>query len=800
MVFVMETHNHHSLAVVRGLGDTLFQERRPPDTWEDHDVVYLDLTSLKLTPGYFVPFLIPHKITPPSTGAARDLLNTAWTYLRATKAKFCVMAIDESLEASDSDLDFARRYGIAIIDGETQRKLSDLRDPQSVSRVIASTLARYVGRESLSPYVPGRPASGGRFFGRQQTLNQLTGTFKGNYTILGTRRIGKTSLLQQIKTSLELSYQDINSVFLNAQMCQSSSDLEQQLAVRLDPRNARAIYSGKWIKRHLLQKQMEAHDTVIFVDELDHAIRVDADENFRFLSTLRWLGEHEKCQIFLAGSYVSIRAARDMHTPLFNFTQPLFLGPLTETETLDMVTRPLTLLGIDLTGSDLPGAIFHETRGYPELIQICCAEVVRRSQEQQFIPTAQRVLGSFIPGRLFRERVIKVFLENTREIERIIFFVLLDDAKKAGASLQKYTFGPAEIYRLLTDHKREVDPAELDDVLLNLEVTSAIQRLPGGSDKFRFGLPSLARTHTTELPYYLQEAMSQVLGDRGSITRETRVPKERYVERNEHRAPDPVTSVLPDQTQKDFFISYTKTDERWASWVGWVLEEAGYSVILQRWDFVPGTNFVSAMHDALESTQRTIIILSAEYLSSAYCKAEWTSVFALDPASIARRLIPFRVSACKPTGLLNTLVYLDLFGMSKNEARATVLGAFEVRRKPEQEPDFPTDDTVEFPAADHSLAKGSTLSGIGVLRDASAEGDIKMARERIELHKFLNDIPVEIFNMLIFALRPPLGSVPPMPAAQAERVTQLIEWAEGDQGCGLRVLNKVLDELNEQYL
>jgi hypothetical protein len=39
------------------------------------------------------------------------------------------------------------------------------------------------------------------------------------------------------------------------------------------------------------------------------------------------------------------------------------------------------------------------------------------------------------------------------------------------------------------------------------------------------------------------------------------------------------------------FISYTLTDQQWAEWIAWVLEEeGGYRVLVQAWDFVPGTN------------------------------------------------------------------------------------------------------------------------------------------------------------------------------------------------------------------
>ena len=37
--------------------------------------------------------------------------------------------------------------------------------------------------------------------------------------------------------------------------------------------------------------------------------------------------------------------------------------------------------------------------------------------------------------------------------------------------------------------------------------------------------------------------------------------------------------------QRDFFVSFNQADRTWATWIAWVLEEAGYSVWFQDWDF-----------------------------------------------------------------------------------------------------------------------------------------------------------------------------------------------------------------------
>src|ERR687884_2012487 len=94
--------------------------------------------------------------------------------------------------------------------------------------------------------------------------------------------------------------------------------------------------------------------------------------------------------------------------------------------------------------------------------------------------------------------------------------------------------------------------------------------------------------------------------------------------------------------RKDFFISYNRADRAWAEWIAWQLEEAGYTTVIQAWDFRPGGNFVLDMLRAAEA-QRTIAVLSPEYLTALYTQPEWAAAFAEDPASNLGVLLPVRV-------------------------------------------------------------------------------------------------------------------------------------------------------------
>jgi hypothetical protein len=145
--------------------------------------------------------------------------------------------------------------------------------------------------------------------------------------------------------------------------------------------------------------------------------------------------------------------------------------------------------------------------------------------------------------------------------------------------------------------------------------------------------------------------------------------------------------------QSDFFISYAQADQPWAEWIAWQLEERGYSVLVQVWDFAADSNWIAEMSHGVRSSARTIAVLSDAYLGSSYATAEWQSAWAADPSGIRRSLLVVRVADCERPGLLHSVVGADLFGVTEATARTRlrdlVDGARTGRAKPTAPPAFP---------------------------------------------------------------------------------------------------------------
>jgi len=148
----------------------------------------------------------------------------------------------------------------------------------------------------------------------------------------------------------------------------------------------------------------------------------------------------------------------------------------------------------------------------------------------------------------------------------------------------------------------------------------------------------------------------------------------------------------------DFFISYTSPDRRWAEWIAWQLEEAGYSVIVQAWDFVAGRNFVHEMQMAAQRARRTIAVLTPAYLVAPFPAAEWEAAFRDDPTGAERKLVPVRVERCQPDGILASIVWVDLLGLDEEAARERLLAGMRDRAKPSEPPSFPGHAATSPPA------------------------------------------------------------------------------------------------------
>ncbi|SDY84689.1 Tetratricopeptide repeat-containing protein [Geodermatophilus africanus] len=138
----------------------------------------------------------------------------------------------------------------------------------------------------------------------------------------------------------------------------------------------------------------------------------------------------------------------------------------------------------------------------------------------------------------------------------------------------------------------------------------------------------------------------------------------------------------------DFFISHAGRDTAWAEWLGWQLQEAGYSVELDVWDWAPGEDFVARMAAALESADRVLAVCTEAYFTSVYGGAELRAAFAGHRMADAGRIVPVLVEPVTLPALYAPLIHLDLTGLDEAAAAAR-LRARLAGLRPTGPPPFP---------------------------------------------------------------------------------------------------------------
>ena len=201
--------------------------------------------------------------------------------------------------------------------------------------------------------------------------------------------------------------------------------------------------------------------------------------------------------------------------------------------------------------------------------------------------------------------------------------------------------------------------------------------------------------------------------------------------------------------KKDFFVSYNKTDKKWAKWVAGTLEERGYSVYLQAWDIAAGDDFIEKMNLFLENSSNYIAILSNDFWKSKYCSKEFTTAFNSHLKKEIDKFLSIRVDETALPALYSTTVYIDLFDIDEEQAVKKLMDAVNHTENPRNKGVFP-----KKVVRDNQKFKIDKLSFPGL--PTTNYDYSNTLREIILLEKSSNESG-DLFNRLIFDVFHSLG-------------------------------------------
>jgi len=506
---------------IKNLRENGFKSHRHPTSDDDFESYYLDLTPLKIRSGYFTPFMtIRRSFGPLSYDQYLSVIDKAGAfYAHQTNSNFVVLLAGGQIPHHDDEIRaHAAALNVAILDRRAIDTIAAAPKGRAKERALGAALGNALGRIKLSPYVIGKHAIGSRFFGRRIQINKLMpGRQGGGCTIVGNRRIGKTSLLKEVQRRMinEDPSTLVADIYGGAKF-QNTHEVLSAIIKSLQPQARLLQDSDSNLIRnfrsyiHALADR-ERRSVAVFIDELDGLLIFDAEHNYELLDILRDAFNHERCHIFFAGFRITMEAKANSSCPLHNFGRLVALGPLSREETVEMITRPLENLGLDLSNSDLAGTIYGETAGQPELIQYCGAELIHYYTENGRIPDATTLLTRVVEDRGFEQAIFGSFLQNSTARERLACYLLIGHAESSSTNLDSYEFGMATVDDLLQRQGLSLDEHSLYTLMSNLNVGGITTGIEGRQHEYRFSVPQFARyCMNLDLKFLTSKALREV--------------------------------------------------------------------------------------------------------------------------------------------------------------------------------------------------------------------------------------------------------------------------------------------------
>ena len=409
--------------------------------------------------------------------------------------------------------------------------------------------------EMRIPYIVGRWVRGQNHYGRQRLVDYLLATSDSATWLVGTRRMGKTSLLRQLEYVTASGETPFVPVFWDLQGCQNSGDMSAELAYSLEEAQPRFQTHGIDVRlsagddaadvlRALVRKADKANKRpLVLIDEAEALIRIAGSEQ-AWLAKLRKVLQEGNLRCIVTSTKL-LAQLNEMNAGWT--TSPFLFGfNLANLWQLDLEAAH-ALIRQDQSPSPvqvedaLVEEILNLTNGHPYLIQFLCQRlfvvdvrrrgVLRAPTDEDLCP--DQILAGFfridfqyltkIERRLLlaisdlsiakREEVMAAL--NDEPPQRVDMF--LYGLRKLGylRSLhERWAVGNEYLRRWLQDHRAELgalsEPAVEDSVHENI--------LRAGRDNELTYL----RYEIDELEAELQQMLTQQPGERAPYDEATR--------------------------------------------------------------------------------------------------------------------------------------------------------------------------------------------------------------------------------------------------------------------------------------
>ncbi|MDQ3954533.1 MAG: ATP-binding protein [Actinomycetota bacterium] len=304
-----------------------------------------------------------------------------------------------------------------------------LRNKQSLRDSFVASVVEQSDLTKVSPFLVSGAVPERAFFGREAEKATLVGTLTSNsVALLGGRRIGKTSLLYNVRTDLEQA----GFTVFDAD-CQTVRTWEDfgQLATRRWKVEVDKDFTPESLFRlaEQLNSRADSGRVVFLLDEIDQLLQWDLQHApsrvpETFFRACRTISQEGLAQFVFSGERTIATRLWDPHSPHWNFCRPVLLRQLTEQSTKELLSAPLRSLQVRLEDEDEAlETVWAVTNGHPQIAQTLGDMIVkalntRPSTERTIV--AVRDLDAITESFEYREHFLETYWGQATTLERLL--------------------------------------------------------------------------------------------------------------------------------------------------------------------------------------------------------------------------------------------------------------------------------------------------------------------------------------------------------------------------------------------
>ena len=303
---------------------------------------------------------------------------------------------------------------------------SVLRSEQKLSSFIKFIREQH-GISILSPYSHTRIPIGSMFYGRKEYIQKvIRSQFEINFAIVGSRRIGKTSLLLNLK-----KYLDANSIyhtlFFDCYRIRNNHDFVLQVASELDVRYSPKIQVSNFygfIKRikSKLNKKL-----IFLLDEFDDLLTYDKTCQWVLSRNFHALALEDLCKIIVAGFRTLHQEINNHHSPFFKYFEPISIKQLDDEAASRLILEPLHDLGIKIVNRNIfSKRIMSITSNHPHFIQFFCSKLIEIVNKKNINELSTDDVVQVESMDEYYHFLVDTLIVNTDEFQQLIVYEMID--------------------------------------------------------------------------------------------------------------------------------------------------------------------------------------------------------------------------------------------------------------------------------------------------------------------------------------------------------------------------------------